>query len=248
MARSRSTESGRSRTVPGQDKSCFRSSVSTNPCRHKNSSFTNHPEFQESCHQAMGKHGGCQRGHHPQIHQRPDSVIPEAAFDGRGHRGGGPSEELTSGQQFLRQLPEWARWAEETAFIVDIFSHAAQAHEHLSEVCANITALAKITDKTTLMSIINGVVRPLVQLNIPEGFLNPIEDKKALTSEEEKKEKVKEMVLPIPNATCLKHEPRNSPTRILTVAVWLKMSRKYFNEGTVKEACERFNVRVKQLS
>ena len=93
------------------------------------------------------------------------------------------------------------------AFIVDIFSHAAQAHEHLSEVCANVAALAKITDKTTLMSVINGAVRPLVQLNIPKGFLNPVEDKKALMSEEEKREKVKKTVLPIPDATCLKHEP-----------------------------------------
>ena len=159
-----------------------------------------------------------------------------------------PPEEIPSGQQFLRQLPERARQVEETAFIVDIFSHAGQAHQHLSEVCANVAALAKITDKSTLMSVINGAVRPLVQLNIPEGFLNPIEDKKALTSEEEKKEKVKKTVLPIPDATCLKHEPRNGPTRILTAAVWLKLSRKYFNEGTVREACERFNVRAKQLS
>ena len=137
---------------------------------------------------------------------------------------------------------------EETAFIVDIFSHAAQVHEHLSEVCANIAALVKITNKSTLMSVINGAVRPLVQLNIPEGFLNPIEDKKALTSKEEKKEKVKKTVLPIPDMTCLKHEPRNGLTQILTAAVWLKLSRKYFNEGTVREACERFNVRAKQLS
>ena len=107
----------------------------------------------------------------------------------------------------MRKLPERARWAEETAFIVDIFKHAAQVHEHLSEVCANVAALAKITDKMTLMTVINGVVRPLVQLNVPEGFLNPVEDKKAPTSEEEKKEKVKKTVLPVPDATCLKHEP-----------------------------------------
>ena len=93
------------------------------------------------------------------------------------------------------------------AFIVDIFSHAAQAHEHLSEVCANVTALAKITDRTTLMMVINGAIRPLVQLNIPKGFLNPVEDKRALTSDEEKREKVKKTVLPVPDATCLKHEP-----------------------------------------
>ena len=158
-----------------------------------------------------------------------------------------PPEEIPSGQQFLRQLPERARWAEETAFIVDIFSHVGQAHQHLSEVCVNVAALANITDKSTLMSVINGAVWPLVQLNIPEGFLNPIKDKKALTSDEEKKEKVKKMVLPIPDATCLKHEPRNGPTRILTAAVWLKLSCKYFNEGTAREACERFNIRAKQF-
>ena len=81
-----------------------------------------------------------------------------------------PPEEIPSGQQFLCQLPEWARRAEEMAFIMDIFSHVAQVHEHLSEVCANVATLAKITDKTTLMSVINGVVRLLVQLNVPEGF------------------------------------------------------------------------------
>ena len=107
-----------------------------------------------------------------------------------------PPEELPAGQQFLRQLPEQARQVEEMAFIVDIFSHAAQAHKHLSEVCANVAALAKITDKTTLMSVINGAVWPLVQLNIPKGLLNPIKDKKALTSKEEKREKVKKTVLP----------------------------------------------------
>ena len=98
------------------------------------------------------------------------------------------------------------------------------------------------------MTVINGAVQPLVQLNVPEGFLNPIEDKKAPTSEEEKKEKVKKTVLPVPDATCLKHEPQNGPTRILTAAVWLKLSHKYFNEGMVKEACEWFLVRAKQLS
>ena len=96
----------------------------------------------------------------------------------------------------------------------------AWAHEHLSEVCANVSALAKVTDKATLLSVINGAVCPLMQLNIPEGFLNPVEDKRAKTTEEEKREKVRKMVLPIPNAPCLAHKPRNGPTHILTAAVW----------------------------
>ena len=71
---------------------------------------------------------------------------------------------------------------------------------------------------------------------------------KAKTTEEEKREKVRKTVLPVPNAPCLAHEPQNSPTHILAAAVWLKMSKKYFNEGTAKEACEWFDVRAKQLS
>ena len=118
-----------------------------------------------------------------------------------------PPEELPSGQEFIRQLPEWARQAEEMVFIIDIFDHMAQAHEHLSEVCANVSALTKVTDKATLLSVINGAVHPLVQLNIPEGFLNPIKDKKAKMTEEEKREKVQKTVLPIPNAPCLAHKP-----------------------------------------
>ena len=40
----------------------------------------------------------------------------------------------------------------------------------------------------------------------------------------------------------------NGPTRILLTAVWLKLNRKFFSEGTAKEACELFKVRAKQLS
>ena len=122
-----------------------------------------------------------------------------------------PPEELPSGQEFIRQLPEWARRAEEMAFIIDIFNHVAQAHEHLSEVCANVSALAKVTDKATLLSVINGAVHLLVQLNISEGFLNPIEDKKAKTTEEEKREKVWKTVLPVPNSPQTSKWPNPHP-------------------------------------
>ena len=159
-----------------------------------------------------------------------------------------PQEEIPTGPEFIRQLPERTRRAEETAFISEIFDHAAQAHEHLSSVCANISALAKFTDKTTLHTIINGAIRPLVQINIPEGFLNPVEDRRPKTTEEERWEKVWKTVLPTSNTPCLAHEPKNGPTHILAAAVWLKLNRKYFNEGTAKEACDRFKVSAKQLS
>ena len=108
--------------------------------------------------------------------------------------------------------------------------------------------MAKITDKTTLHTVINGAVRPLVQINIPEGFLNPVEERRPKTTEEERWEKVCKTVLPVYNASCLAHKLKNSPTHILAVVVWLKLNCKYFNEGMAKEACDRFEVRAKQLS
>ena len=111
-----------------------------------------------------------------------------------------PPEEIPTGPEFIHQVPERTRQAEETAFISEIFDHAAQAHEHLSSVCANISTLAKITNKTTLHTIINGAVRPLVQINIPEGFLNPVEDRRPKTTEEKRREKVQKMILPTSNA------------------------------------------------
>ena len=108
-----------------------------------------------------------------------------------------------------------------------------------SSVCANISALAKITDKTTLLTVINGAIRPLVQINIPEGFLNPVEDRRPKTTEEERWEKVHKMVLPMSNSPCLAHKLKNSPTRILAAAVWLKLNCKYFNEGMAKGSLQQ---------
>ena len=71
-----------------------------------------------------------------------------------------PPEEIPTGPEFIRQLPKRARWAEEMAFISDIFQHTARAHEHLSEVCANVSALAKVMDKATLLTVINGAICP----------------------------------------------------------------------------------------
>ena len=88
-----------------------------------------------------------------------------------------PPDDIPSGPEFIQQLPERTCQAEEMAFITAIFDHASQAHEHLSSVCTNISELAKITDRATLHTTINGAVQPLVQINIPEGFLNPVEDR-----------------------------------------------------------------------
>ena len=88
----------------------------------------------------------------------------------------------------------------------------------------------------------------MVQLNIEERFLNPLEDPRRLSTKEERRTKVEKTVLCCHNAACLTHELENGATHILAATPWLKLKKKYFNSGTVKEACGLFNVTAKNLS
>ena len=131
---------------------------------------------------------------------------------------------------------------------MDIFSHVAQAHEHLSEVCVDVAALAKITDKTTLMSVINGVVQPLVQLNIPEGFLNPVEDKKAHDIGRREKRKSEKDGAGHPRCHLFETQTSKRPdTHSHSGSVVKDVPVNTLMKGTAKKACEWFNVRAKQL-
>ena len=49
-------------------------------------------------------------------------------------------------------------------------------------MCANLSSLAKITDQQTFQMVLKATVRPLMQVNMPEHFLNPVEDTKPQTS------------------------------------------------------------------
>ena len=85
-------------------------------------------------------------------------------------------------------------------------------------------------------------------MNVPERFLDPVKDKEPQTLEQELAKKVEKTILSRHKAACFKHELKNGLMRILAVAVWLKLKKKYFLTGTAKEACELFQVRAKQLS
>ena len=92
--------------------------------------------------------------------------------------------------------------------------------------------------------VIKGAAPPLMQVNVPERFLKLVVDLKPKSSSEEHQEKFQKMLLPRTDAVCLAREPKNRPTRILTVALWLKLKKKYLNEGTAKEACTLFDVSI----
>ena len=153
-----------------------------------------------------------------------------------------PVEEVLEGRHFIRQLPEKQRCHEEKMLIISALDHTSEAFTHLSSCCADLSSLAKITDRETLHLVMKATIHPLIQFNVPEKFLNLVEDVKQKTSEEKLQEKLKKVLLPKHNTVAMARQPRNGSTRILAAAVWLKFNRKFFLEGTAKEACELFQV------
>ena len=126
---------------------------------------------------------------------------------------------------------------------MSIFDQISEALVHLSTTAVHFSSLAKIMDRDTLHLVMNVAIWPLVQLNLPEKFLNPVANAVLLMTEEQRRVKVERTILPRHDAACMVHEPRNGPTHILAAVVWLKLRRKFFNQGTTKEACELFDVR-----
>ena len=126
------------------------------------------------------------------------------------------------------------------------FNHLLEAHAHMLLFVANISSLAKIADPETFDMVMKAAARPMIQVNVPEHYLSPVQDPPPKTTAEERLSQLEKVILPQPAS--LTQEPWYRPTRLLAAAVWLHLKCKFFNSGTTKEACTTFEVQAKQLS
>ena len=126
------------------------------------------------------------------------------------------------------------------------FDHLSEVHAHMSSFVANISSLAKIANPETFDMVMKAAARLMIQVNIPEHYLSPVQDPPPKTTAEECLSQLEKVILPQPAS--LTQEPRYGPTRLLAAAVWLHLKCKFFNGGTTKEACTMFEVQAKQLS
>ena len=131
-------------------------------------------------------------------------------------------KEVPEALKFIHDLPE-KQWRREEKIIMSIFDHTSEALAHPSTTAAHFSSLAKITDGETLYLVMNAAIWPLVQLNLPEKFLNPVANAVPMTTEEQRRVKVERTILPRHDMAYMKHEPKNGPTQILAAAVWLKL-------------------------
>ena len=131
------------------------------------------------------------------------------------------ASDIPEGWEFLRSLLERTRKHEECQLIISMFDHISEAMAHASMVPANISALGKITDPQMFDLVLKAAARPLVQINIPERYLSPVQDTKPASTADAVRQRLEKKLLPHSDSASIVCEPKNSPTRLLVAALWL---------------------------
>ena len=110
-----------------------------------------------------------------------------------------PATDVPEGWTFLRQLPKKVWKMEVRELIVMCFDHLSEVHTHMSSFTANISSLAKIANPETFDMVMKAAARPMIQVNIPECYLSPVQDPPPKTTAEECLSQLEKVVLPGPH-------------------------------------------------
>ena len=160
-----------------------------------------------------------------------------------------PDDDIPAGHEVVGKLSRTKKLLQPAIDnIMSLFDHLSEAHAHMSTATANLSSISKVVNTETFHMILRVSIRPMVQLTIPEHFLNPIWDPDADTSRDTMTHKIEWDLLPKGDKLFLVKEPDNGPTRLLCAVLWIKLSRLFLNKGMQKEAAAIFCVREKQLS
>ena len=70
----------------------------------------------------------------------------------------------------------------------------------MSSFAANISSLAKIADSKTFDMVMKAVARPMIQVNVLEHYLSPVQDPPPKTTAEERLSQLEKVILPWPTS------------------------------------------------
>ena len=80
--------------------------------------------------------------------------------------------------------------------IVTRFNHLSEAHAHMSSFVANMSSLAKIADPKTFNMVMKAAARLMIQINILEHYLSPVQDPPLKMTAEERLSQLERVLLP----------------------------------------------------
>ena len=107
-----------------------------------------------------------------------------------------PVMEVPEGWTFLRQLPEKVQKTEVQELIVTCFDHLLEVHAHMSSFVGNMSSLAKIANPETFDMVMKAAARLMIQINVPECYLSPVQDPPPKTTAEERLAWLERVLLP----------------------------------------------------
>ena len=107
-----------------------------------------------------------------------------------------PATEIPEGWTFIRQLPEKVQKMEVWELIVMCFDHLSEVHGHMSSFVANMSSLAKIADPETFDMVMKAAARPMIEINVLECYLSPVQDPPPKMTAEERLTWLEKVLLP----------------------------------------------------
>ena len=106
-----------------------------------------------------------------------------------------PAVEIPEGWTFIRQLPEKVQKTEVWELIVMCFDHLSEVHTHMSSFAANMSLLAKICNPETFDMVMKAAARLMIQINILEHYLSPVQDPPPKMTAEERLTQLEKVLL-----------------------------------------------------
>ena len=140
--------------------------------------------------------------------------------------------------------------------ISDVFFKLAEAHKAYSEAAQGLAELASSVTPEQYTMLLVASVMPTIQVVVPGQLIGPLsppqihqtETSTAIGSAELIKY-TKFRVLPDPYSSELSEASKNSATRVLAAAVFLKIKKLYFDDITSRmDASRLFGCKVSQLT
>ena len=121
------------------------------------------------------------------------------------------------------------------------------AHDQLATACGLLGRLSHTLKPSQLMLVIKANIRPLIQLNVAAGLNIATATSRTPDLPHNQAERIELMIVPDPEASRLKKEKINSPTRLLVSTYAFKTLNRFGNGTTQRRMQEGYQVTAKQL-
>lgn len=99
--------------------------------------------------------------------------------------------------------------------LVELFNDLEVAHNHMARICGRLSSLSKVLNPAQLMLVLKATVRPMVQLNAVQNFIDTsVMTSRKMDLPDDRRDWVKPTMIPDPDTEHLKKQTTNS-------AMWL---------------------------